>query len=159
MTPIALHPIIFYLFLFILVLFMGGFTWVLWLYLKLLFMDCIIFIDKSNRWLMIRDKLKDSSTYSYGGKKYIIGEGILNKRGKALHIFSENKPNALDIKYNTAKWLSSESLMSVINNKLIQQLVRTSDTFTDKLILFGALGGILAGISSAIILLKQFGVI
>lgn len=77
----------------------------------------------------------------------------------SLYIYSEGKPQPLIIDYNTSKWLSSDSMMSVINNKLIQKLVQPSNKALDSLMLFGALGGILAGISSALILLKTFGVL
>ena len=76
-----------------------------------------------------------------------------------MHIFSEGKPTPLTVKYNKLEWLSSESMMAIINNKLIQKLVQPSNTLVDNLILFGSIGGMIAGISSILILLKTFQVI
>lgn len=160
MTPIALHPILFYFLLFLMVLFASGFLWILWEYWKILRKDTLIFIDKSNRWNEIKDNVRGMTSYTYLQKKYMLADNcsLLNKKGKSLFIFSENKPAPLKLGYNESKWLTSESIMSILNNDLIQKLVKTSDAFKDSLILFGAIGGLIAGIASIVILLKQFGV-
>ena len=161
MDPIILHPIIFYFLIGMEVLFMGVIFWIFFKWYKASKFDYAIFIDKSNRWSIVRDMLGNSSTYVYDKCKYILDDkvGLLNRKGKSLYIFSKGKPQGMKIEYNGAKWLSSESMMAVINNKLIQKLVQTQDSFIDKLLLFGAIGGMLAGIASTLILLKQFGVI
>ena len=159
MVPIQIHPILFYFFLGFAVLMSGLAVYFLYLIISNIIKDTIIFIDQSDRWYMIKDKIGNSALYTYNNKKYALGEAILNRRGKALYIFSVNKPSPMSISYNKAKWLSSESLMSVINNKLVQQLVKTTDSLKDSLLLFGAIGGMIAGIASVIILLKTFGVI
>ncbi len=140
---------------------MGVILWFVLRWWKSLKFDYLIFIDKANRWKIVRDILGSSSIYTKDNRKYVISDdtGLLNKKGRSLYIFSEGKPQGLKFGYNTSSWLSSDSLMSVINNKLIQKLVQTSDAFSDKLILFGAIGGMIAGIASVLILLKQFGVI
>ena len=161
MTPIAVHPIIFYSLLGMMILLMMVIFYIIIKWWQTKIADYMIFIDKSNRWSMVRDTLKDTDTYSFKNKKYFLTNesGLLTSRGKALYVFSENKPQPMKLEYNNAKWLTSDSMMSIINNKLIQKLVRTEDPFFDKLILFGAIGGLIAGMASILILLKQFGVL
>lgn len=158
MKPIVIHPIIFYLFLFMMFTIFCAFLWFVWAFIKRYVRDTLIFLEKTNRWKIIYDKIGSNPFYTYKNKKYVTNEGILNRKGRALFVFSEGKPNPMEVKYNNTKWLSSDSLMSIINNKLVQQLVKTSDDFKDKLIMFGAIGGILACIASILILLKTFGV-
>ena len=159
MEPISLHPIIFYSFLGFMLIVMSAAGYLYSLYNNTLTKDLVIFLDKSNRWRHIWDNIKDSETYSNNKKKYIVNAGIVNKKGKALYIYSDNKPAPMDIKYNSIKWLTSESLMAVINNNLIQKLVKPNVDFMDKLILFGAIGGMVGALSSIIILLKTTGII
>jgi hypothetical protein len=137
-----------------------GFIWILWEYWKLFIKDTLIFIDKSNRWSIVKDNVRGMTSYSHLQKKYLLADNcsLLNKKGKSLFIFSENKPAPLKLRYNASTWLTSESIMSILNNDLIQKLVKTSDSFKDSLIMFGAIGGFIAGIASVVILLKQFGV-
>ena len=161
MKPVILHPFMFWLMIFYMVLFSAGFIWVGWILVRKYFYDTLIFIDKSNRWKLIRDRLLDSSTYIHNKKEYLLPDdsSILSSQGRSLFIFSEGKPNPLKIGYNKAAWVSSDSMMSIINNKLIQKLVQLSDKFRDNFLLIGAVGGMIAGISSIVILLKTFGVI
>ena len=161
MELISIHPLIFYFLLLMMAVFAFGFCWIVWLWWKEKKLDVLLFIDKSNRWSMVRDKLTGMSSYSYRQKKYMLADNasILNSKGKSLFVFSENKPAPLVLKYNESKWLSSDSIMSILNNDLIQKLVKTGDSIKDGLILFGAIGGMIAGIASIVIMLKQFGVL
>lgn len=142
------------------VTFASLFIWILWEYWKIYIRDTLIFIDKSNRWDIVKDKIRGLTSYTYRQKKYLLADNcsLLNKKGKSLFVFSENKPAPMKLGYNESKWLTSESIMSILNNDLIQKLVKTSDSFKDSLILFGAIGGMIAGIASVVIMLKQFGV-
>lgn len=160
MTPISLHPFLFYFLLFLMIVFAVGFLWILWKYWKLFIKDTLIFIDKSNRFNIVKDNVRGMTSYTYLEKKYLLADdcSLLNKKGKSLFVFSENKPAPMKLTYNNSKWLTSESIMSILNNDLIQKLVKTSDSLKDGLILFGAIGGLIAGIASVVILLKQFGV-
>lgn len=160
MNPIVIHPIIWYSLFSFSILFMIGCCIFMWMWLRMRFYDILIFIDRNNRWNLIFDKIRYSDTYTFNDKKYFLtaDSSILNRRGKAMYIFSENKPSPMRIKYNDAKWLTSETMQSIINNKLIQKLVQPSNSFADSLLLFGAIGGMIAGLSTVIILLKTFGV-
>ncbi len=160
MNPIALHPIIFYFLLFFVVGFMSLCVWLILILQSYKKFDVMIFIDKSNRWSMVRAKLSELSSYEHKDKKYLLADdsSLVNEKGKSLFVFSENKPAPMKLEYNDSKWLSSESIMSIINNDLIQKLVQTSNSLKDSLILFGAIGGMIAGIASVIIMLRQFGV-
>ena len=123
--------------------------------------DTVIIIDESNRWFIAKQDLKDKTKFVYKEKAYFLREdaSVLNNKGRALWIFSKNKPSPMKICYNEAKWLSSEALMGAINNELIKMMVQPRNTGKDILLLVGALGGVIAGISSVLILLKQFGVL
>jgi len=161
MTPIIIHPILFYIFLGFAVIISFYGVWITWIFIKRYVGDLLLFIDKTNRWKIVYEKLKGASEYTHNDKKYFLSDktAILNSKGKAFFIFSENKPEPMKISYNDNKWVTSDSLLAIINNKLIQQLVKTTSELEDKLILFGAIGGMIAGVSSVLILLKQFGVI
>lgn len=123
--------------------------------------DRLIIIDKNNRWNITYINLKGKDQVKIKNKAYFLKEeaGLLNNKGKALYVFSENKPTPLSLNYSKIEWLDSESLMGVINNKLVQQIVRPTDAFKDSLMLFGAIGGMIAGLSSVFLLLQQLGVI
>ena len=161
MNAMTVHPIVFYGITAFAFIFMVFSFWTLWLLIKRFFYDAVIFIDKSNRWSIIWDKVRDISTYTHNKMTYFLKEdsSMLNKRGKSLHIFSRGKPNPMVVKYNKAEWITSDSMMAIINNKLIQKLVQPSNAFVDNLILFGSIGGMIAGISCILILLKTFEVI
>lgn len=160
MTPITLHPIIFYFLLFMMSVLAVAFVYILIEYMKIHKKDTIILIDKSNRWKEIKDNVGGLTSYTHEEKKYLLADNcsLLNKKGKSLFIFSENKPAPLKLSYNESKWLTSESMMSILNNDLIQKLVSTTNDFKDGLIMFGAIGGMIAGIASVVVMLKQFGV-
>lgn len=147
-------------FIFILTL-MGGLVWFIWLYWRNRLQDVIIFIDKNLRWNMVFCKLKNKETYSYLKKTYHLNQeaGILNTRGKAMYIFTQNVPTAMKITKNKTEWLNSESLDGVIKNKIIQQIVKPTDKFMDMLLLFGSIGGILAALSSLIVLAITLGIL
>ncbi len=154
----TLHPIIFYFLLFFMLCLAIFLVYFMIKYFNQFKMDTIILIDKSNRWSMIKEYLSELSKFKHKGKEYLLAEdsSLVNKKGKALFVFSENKPAPLKLEYNHSKWLTSESIMSILNNDLIQKLVRTTGSLADQLILYGAIGGMIAGISSVVILLKVF---
>ena len=122
--------------------------------------DMILFIDESNRWSAKYDKL-DNTSYNDNEKKYFLKSdcSLLNNKGKKLFIFSKNKPQPMKLKYNSNEWLDSDALMASINNELIKMMVNPKNPVKDMVILLGAVGGMIAGISTVLILLKQFGVI
>lgn len=151
--------IIFFLF-FMLVLFIF-IIWGFMRFLKPMFNDMLIFIDKNFRWTRIYARLKGAETYTYKDKSYHLHEdgSILNRKGKAMFIFTENVPTPLKIQRNKTEWLSSDSLDAVLKNKIVQQIVKPTDKFIDMLIILGSVGGILAALSSIIILLITLGII
>lgn len=161
MKNVILHPIIFYLLLFWVVILTAVCFYLIIQIFKKFFDDYIIFIDPSGRFNILREKVKDETMFTYKDKQYVLTEdsALINKKGRVLYVYSENKPQPMHLAYNDVKWLNSESLMHVINNKLIQKLVQTSDALLDKIMLFGAIGGMIAGVSSALILLKTFGIL
>ena len=122
--------------------------------------DTAIYIDKTNRWLVEEGNFSGKDKLDYKGKAYFLveGSGLINKRGKALYIFSEGKPQPLKLDYNTSKWLDSKSLMAIINNQLVRQIVQPSDTAKDRFLMLGAIGGIIAGVCSVVVLAKTLGI-
>lgn len=125
------------------------------------FTDHIIFLDKNQRWKLIYDKISGKETYSYKNKTYHLNPdaGLLNVKGKALYLFTENVPTPLKFAKAKTEWLDSESLDGVIKNKIVQQIVKPTDKFMDMLMMFGAIGGILACIASGIVLLITLGIL
>ncbi len=123
--------------------------------------DIALIIDKTNKWRMHYLNFTGKGRITVEGKTYVLAQdcGKLNSKGKALYVFSENKPTPLNWEYNKAKWLDADTLMSVINNDIVKQIVKPTDAARDMLILLGAIGGILAGLASILILLIQVGVI
>lgn len=123
--------------------------------------DYIIFIDKDNRFSIERDFLSNKDTYKKGNKEYqlIQNSSLLNRKGRSLTIFSVNKPTPMKLEYNKHGWLSAESLKALINNKQISQIVKPKEEFKDIIIILGAIGGMIAGLSATIVLLMQTGVI
>ena len=124
-------------------------------------LDRVILIDKNNRWREYYDKLFSKSAITIDNKKYFLVEdcGLVNEKGKSLYIFSENKASPLKIKYNDSQWIDAKSLLGMINNDLIQKMVRPTSPAVEQLLMIGAIGGIIAGLSSVVILLIQMGVI
>ena len=123
--------------------------------------DKILFFDKNGRWSLLSKNLKYTEILEQGKKQYFLTEnlGHLNQKGKALYIFNEGNAQPMAIEKHVGKWLSPESLKGVINNKLVQLMLKPSDKFTDTLLLLGAIGGMIAGLSSVVILLIQLEVI
>lgn len=126
--------------------------------------DKTIIIDKSNNWKLFSDKTIGKKKIKLDGLFYRLdadnGGGLLNRKGKILNIFSWDNPLPMKIKYNTAaNYLTSESLEAAIQNEVVQKIVRPVDPVKEMLIVLGAVGGMISGISSVIILLIVTGVI
>lgn len=124
--------------------------------------DKIMIIDKNNRWKIYHTRLRGVDEKKIGGKTYIFDSksGLLNIRGKAFFLFSENNPaGAKIIEHKKVEWLDGKSLTGFINNKLAQQIIKPTDKLIDTLIVIGAIGGIIAGLASVVILLIETGVI
>lgn len=156
-----MHPILFYIFIAFTMITASFLIWSLLQLIKIYKKDILLFIDNTDRWSLIYDNVKGKDKYSYKKKSYFLLEnkGKLNKKGKALYMFKENNPKPIEFKTGNTLGLSSESTMAIINNEIIKKLVQLTDKITEKLILYGSIGGIIAGIASVLILLKTFGIL
>ena len=123
--------------------------------------DNIITLDKTDRFKLNYVNISNNKKVDIDGGSYFLNEdaGKLNNKGKALFIFSHGKPTPLKIEYNKMSWLDSNTLMPIINNELVKQIVKPVEPIKDLIIMLGAIGGIIAGISAVVILLLQLGVI
>lgn len=132
--------------------------WIIWKQKK---QDKILIIDKNNRWSLTSTQLWGRDSIEINKKKYMLTEegGILNRRGNALYIFGENKSLPIILKHDKIQFLTSETLMKIINNKVIQKMIEASGGKPDLFLLLGAIGGIIAGLSATLLLLIQTGVI
>lgn len=129
-------------------------------WLKKFFSDKIMILDKTNRWKMHYKNTYGAESINIGKKKYFLkGTPPLNKLGRAFFVFSENKPMPLELNYNKAGWLSAETLKDVINNKIVQQIVKPTERIVEILLILGAIGGVIAGLASVVNLLISTGVI
>lgn len=137
------------------VLFWGVIAGAAWIYIHFYMKqntDKVIFIDESNRWELVSKNLSEVDKFDHKKGKYFLkaDAGLLNKKGKKLFLYSLNKPSPMKLKYNDVEWLDAESLMGTINNELVKLMVKPGNQMKDNLLLFGAIGGILAGIASLI---------
>lgn len=124
-------------------------------------MDKIILIDKTNRWQLISTRLKGSTEFKFGKDEYNIIEDstLLNRRGKALLVYSKGKPTPMKLGYNMNRYLNNDSLKAVIKSKVLQKMLSSEDTLKDSLILIGSIAAILSAIASVVVLLKTFGIL
>jgi hypothetical protein len=121
--------------------------------------DIVIMIDKTGRWEIFFLNLFGQPSFELEGKTYFLNPetALLSKGGKSFYVFSKNKPMPLKLTYNEARWIGSDALMGIINNEFVKQIVKPIDTIKDMFLMIGAVGGIIAGISSLIILANQLG--
>lgn len=138
----------------------GGLGYFLIKYLGVDKKDMILFIDRNNRFSLFRTDFLGRKEIDIEGSKYFLNEdtSLLNKKGKALYVFSKGKPAPMKIEYNKTQWLDGKTLLAMINNDLVQMMVKPKNDM-QILLTLGAIGGIIAGLSSVIILLNQLGVI
>ena len=139
----------------------GGLLYYLWKYYTYEFNDKLIILHKTGRFTLMRTQLKNlGSEFHLGNQIYKVSPeaGILNRKGKALYIYSEGNPVPMQLAYNKASWLDSGSLHAVINNDLIKKILQPTTALEDGIILIGAIGGIIAGCCSLVVLLKVLGV-
>ncbi len=124
-------------------------------------MDMILMIDKDYRWKMHYKKLYGKDDEIIDKRKYVLQDkcGLLNTAGKVLYLFFENKPQPLKILHGKDIELNAESLHAITENKLIKKVISPSDDIKDSMLLFGAIGGMIAGLASIVILLIQLGVL
>lgn len=123
--------------------------------------DKVLMFDKNMRWEIMPTNTKVFDFLERNKRSYFFKEdlGFLNKNGKSLYIFSENNSAPLKITNYKSEWLSPETLKGVINNKLVQMMIKPTDKMIDTMIILGAIGGLIAGISATVVLLIQLGVI
>ena len=161
MANVAIPIWIFWFIMFYALALKGIIAWLIIKYIKRYNTDLMLMIDKNNRWTLINQNFSGKTETKVKDKAYFLQEkcGLVNKRGKALYVFAQNKPQPLQLDYNKSKWLDSKSLMAIINNKLVQMIVKPKENVRDILILLGAIGGLVAGVASVVNLLKTTGVI
>lgn len=121
--------------------------------------DILIFLEESDRFRIVYDDLRGVDVYKTGKSSYINKKPRLNSRGKALQIWTENKPQPSVIEHNKLEWLSADALTAVINNEIIKRLVELSSKLKDTLLLLGSISGIIGAMASITVLLIQLGVI
>lgn len=161
MTDVSIPIWLFWSFITFFMLVLAGWVWTFAYYWLKSNQDKIIFIDKNNRWSDYSVNLKGMKEIKVGTKSYILSDNasLPNVKGKILYIFSENNPMPLKIEHKKAEWLDSDTLMSVINNEIVQDLVKPTNPVKDMIFLLGGIGGIIAGLSCVILLLIETGVI
>lgn len=123
--------------------------------------DYGIIIDKGNRFDIIRGKFSHQDKIEYGDSDYFLkDEAILrNRRGRVLAVWSSGRPAPMKLSYNSSEWLSGSSIRASLNNEAIQKIVRPANPGKEVILLLGAIGGIIAGISAVLILLITTGVL
>lgn len=160
MQPIQLHPILFYFFIVMLFFVFTYAVMISWFYFSKWFKDVVLFIDAQNRWNLMYFKSRDADEIEYLGGSYVT-KGIsppLSKGGKALYMFSVGNPKPIQVLHKDAEQISSQTISSIINNKLVQVLMSLQSSFMNlQYIMLGA--SVVSAICSVFIILKVYGVI
>lgn len=107
------------------------------------------------------DRVKNKDEIEFKGHKYPLFKeaAILNDKGRALFLYYENNPQPAILKYKNVEWISNESLMNIINNKIIQKLMQVQEDWKENLALLGNIAGLVAAIASVLTAAKVFGII
>ncbi len=124
--------------------------------------DRVYFFDKNGRWKEVITKVRDEKPVIYKDMEYIRTEksGNLSSRGKLLLMYDENNPKPkIPINYKGSDTVSAKTLKDIIDSRHVEQIAHPSNRFIDTMLLLGAIGGILAAISSVIVLLITLGII
>jgi hypothetical protein len=123
--------------------------------------DIQVFLTKENRFELNFQDTKNLPKIKYDGDSYNIIEhaSLLNKKGKSLGIWSKGKPLQLDLKYDESKWLDNKSLSNIINNELIEKVLRPKDLLGEILLILCTITSVISCIVIIIVALKIFGVI
>ena len=126
--------------------------------------DKTIVIDKADKWELFSEKTAGKKKVKLNGLYYRLdaegGGGLLNKKGKTLHIFSWNNPIPMTIGYNEdANYLTSESMEAAIQNEVVQKIVRPIDPVKEMLITLGIIASFISMAASIILVLIVTGVI
>ena len=161
MTPIAIHPIIFYLFVFCMLMIFAYSIAISWMHFSKSFKDVVLFIDAQNRWDLRYVNLKGTEEIAYQGGTYVVKGNFvppLNKSGKALFKFSVNNPQPETLAHSPAKEIDSKTIMSIINNKLVQILMSLQSSFVAMQWIM-LIASCVGAIASSLVALKAFGVI
>ncbi len=160
MTPISIHPIIFYLFVFTSFLLLVGCVVLAWLYFSKWFKDVAIFTDAQNRWSLKYIDATGVDEIEYDGGTYIT-KGVtppLNKGGKALFKFSVGNPKPESLTFRKSEEIDSKTISSVINNKLVQVLMSLQSSFMSLQYIM-LICTIISAVASVLVALKMFGII
>ena len=149
------------------IIFFGLLASLTWQLASTIFKSKIIMITKDNSFRVISKKP------AKGSAKIKIGEGIYNLSPEAVipdrgfmfwrkwYVFDEGNPNPRIIQYDkNYKWVSAEGVLRIINDEHIKAMTQQVITPQIKLfIIMGALGGLLACLTSGVLLLIQLGII
>jgi len=161
MVPIALHPIIFYLFVFTAFMLLAYGVVISWFYFSKWFKDVILFVDKQNRWKFVYADTTGKEQVEYADGVYMLNRDKsppLNKSGKALFKFSVGNPQPESITHIETKEIDSKTIMSIINNKLVQILMSLQSGFMTVQYI-AVICAIVSAIASTLTALKVFGII
>jgi hypothetical protein len=160
MTPIVIHPIIFYLFIFTAFLLLVGCVVLAWLYFSKWFKDVAIFTDAQGRWDLKYIDATGVDEIEYNDGTYITKGATppLNKSGKALFKFSVGNPKPESLTFQKSGEIDSKTISSVINNKLVQILMSLQSSFVTLQYIM-LVCTVVSAIASVLTALKMFGII
>lgn len=161
MQVYATPAFLIYISFFIIILFGALVIWMASILLARRRKDRILLIDKDLRWREFFVKTFSRTKATINKRDYYLVKdcGLVNERGKSLYVFTENQPQPLKIETNKQTWISAEQLRGMINNDLIEMMLRPAKSLGKGILLWGAIGGMIAGFASIIILLLELGLI
>ena len=161
MNTYAVPSAIIYGTLFFILLALGAAVFFLFQWINISKKDIIIFLDKNNRF-KIQYKDVSGDSLKDGKKTYYLNRdgSPINRKGKGLFIFSDNRPEPIRLEYNKkTEWADSETLMSMVNNDMAKIAFQLENKKNSILELLSMIAGLIAGAGVILLILVQFGVV
>lgn len=139
----------------------GFLLYFFWYLEKIKKYDMIIIFDEFMRWRLVLKNLKDQNKVYLGKNVYEINQkcSYLDKKGRSLNIFFHNKTNPLYIGPNGTEWLTADSISAIMNNDIIQGIVKPPENILDRYFWLIVFIGVFLTIAVSVIAMKIFNVI
>jgi len=139
--------------------------WTIYEMIGILLKDRIIIVNKDGSLSFYNKKLKGKNRIEIEKKTYPLdSKAVHTIKGlffwKKVYIFDEGSVMPRKILFKKDVWADAGTITKIINDEQVMMLSKKAiDPGTKLFIIFGAVGGILASISSAVLLAMELGLI
>lgn len=161
MADFVIPQFIFYIFISFVILIMAYAAVISFIFFSRWWQDIIIFLDAQNRFSLKYANVGKSEEINHNDGKYItksVEPVPLNKSGRALFIYSENNPEPMILKHKSAATMDSKTIMSIVNNKLIQMLMSLQSSFMTLQYMI-TICSVISAVAGVFVALKVYGII